>query len=81
MDLPKPACELGYTTQQVAEITGARLPEFLKWFFGQTGAICEGRRYNHKTKKYEKRCGGVAHGHIVYAHDLERFLGGLVPFD
>lgn len=73
--IPEPECESGYTPAQVEEIMGDRLEEFNKWMYGQTGSICEGRKYNHGTKEYETACGGIAHGMIVYSWDLKRFLG------
>ena len=74
IQLPKPNCESGYTQEQLAHILGPRLGEFQKWHYGQTGAICEGRRYSHDTKQYYESCGGVSHGFVVYAWDLERFM-------
>lgn len=41
MELPKPACTLGYTLEQVEEIVGeARIKEFERWIRGQTFAVC-----------------------------------------
>jgi len=70
-----PSCSLGYTESDLDAVLGDRLPEFRRWFRGQTGVICEGRRYDHQAKEYrETGCG--PHGFVVYAHDLERFLSG-----
>lgn len=74
-------CRLGYTSEQVAELMGDRLDEFYEWMVGQTQAICEGRKYNHDTRKYEEACGGHAHGLIVYEWDADRFLAGLPAID
>lgn len=78
--LPIPACRLGYTTDQVREIVGTRMHEFEDWFHGQTGAICEGREFNHETRLYEpSNCG--PHGLIIYPWDVEQFLRGGHPLD
>ncbi len=81
MQLPEPACSLGYTHRQLAEIMGVRIADFRDWFAGQTGAICEGRLWDYKRKRYVPACGGVAHGPVVYRHDVERFLLGLPVVD
>lgn len=79
-DLPAPACELGYTFEQVEQITGEHFSDFEEWFAGQTGAICDGQRYNYDIREYEKTgCG--PHGCIIYPWDVERFLRGLAPLD
>jgi hypothetical protein len=74
--LPTPVCKYGYSQSQIEEIMGPRLAEFYKWMRGQTGAICEGKSYNHDTRSYEVSCGGVSHGFITYPWDVERFLDG-----
>lgn len=61
----KPWCKFGYTGEQIKEITGERHDDFIKWFYGQTGAICDG----------EWPC-SVSHGMVVYEWDVERFLRG-----
>lgn len=76
--IPEPECSSGYTEYQVEEIMGDRLDEFIRWMNGQTMCLCQGRKYNHETKKYEVDCDGIAHGPIVYAWDLKRFLG-IIP--
>lgn len=68
--LPKPACPYGYTSAQIAEIMGPRLPQFRAWIAGATGMICEGRAACE-----------TAHGFVTYAHDVEAFLAGLPPLD
>ncbi len=73
-NLPMPACKCGYTRNQVEAIMGDRLQEFDKWMYGQTMTLCEGKSYNHETREYEEACGGVAHGGVVYDHDLRGFL-------
>ena len=81
--IEKPECELGYTQAQLDRMFPSenRRNEFNKWMYGQTSAICEGRRYNHEKKCYEESEGGVAHGMVVYAHDVRRFLAGLPVID
>lgn len=70
--VPRPLCRMGYTDAQVREICelfhelpGRTYEDFEKWFAGQTGAICHGA----------DGC-RVAHGEIVYRHDLVQFLRG-----
>lgn len=76
----KPRCRYGYTEEQVRTIMGDRMEAFNKWFYGQTGTICEGREYSHELEKYVPTgCG--PHGYVVYPWDVERFLGGKVPLD
>ena len=71
--LPNPECEWGYTEVQIEQICS--VPEdFRKWMYGQTMALCEGRKYNYDTQEYEESCGGVAHGMIVYPWDLVRYI-------
>jgi hypothetical protein len=72
--LPTPVCESGYTTSQLIDILGDRYEDFGLWMSGQTITICEGRAYNHDTREYREKCGGVSHGLVVYPWDLERFL-------
>lgn len=81
------SCESGMTDEDLAAVIPAdELPRFWQWMNGQTFAICEGRRYHHMpddpTKDdyatgegfYEEKCGGVAHGRVVYPWDVARFL-------
>lgn len=74
--IPSPDCGAGYTIEQVETIMGARIDEFNRWMNGQTMCLCEGRRYDHTTREYkiDEVCAGVAHGPVVYAWDLKRFL-------
>jgi hypothetical protein len=77
LELPKPECESGYPQWQVEEILakfGRSQDEFGKWVYGQTMSLCQGQSYNYNTRSYDEKCGGVAHGGIVYPWDLERFL-------
>lgn len=75
------ACKFGYTWGEISDMLGkTNMPKFEDWFRGQTGAICDGRQYNHDTESYEETgCG--PHGGVVYAHDLTRFIYGQQPFD
>ena len=76
MNLPKPNCKLGYTSEQVKAIMGERLPEFQKWGRGSTGAICDGLTFDFDSSSYlHNGCG--PHGLITYRRDVERFLEGL----
>lgn len=79
--MPEPKCRLGYTRSQIEEIMGDRLEEFHSWMYGQTMALCEGRKWNHTLKQYEDACEGIPHGIIVYPWDAERFLLGLPVID
>ena len=73
-NLPAPACECGFTRDQVEAIMGERIAVFDKWMYGQTMTLCEGKKYDHDKKEYQEACSGVAHGPVVYDHDLRGFL-------
>jgi hypothetical protein len=78
--LPKPACQLGYTNNQLDEILGTRRKDFSKWLHGQTVALCDGRNYNSRLKTYvDSGCG--PHGLITYTSDLIGFLNGSPVLD
>lgn len=77
----KPECELGYTVPQLKEILGDRFEDFGKWMRGQTMALCEGQKYDHELGAYVASCNSVAHGIVVYAGDLDRYLKGLPVID
>lgn len=73
--LPSPICQLGYPQDQLEELFDEQeLRRLGLWMNGQTMAICEARRYNHDTKKYEPNGCDRAHGGVIYAWDLERWL-------
>lgn len=76
---PKPDCPSGYSWDLIEEILDeVTLKEFHRWMNGQTMTICEGRRYNHELRKYERdECEYNPHGAVVYSYDLHRFLGFL----
>lgn len=75
--IPDPECESGYPWSQIETFLGVeRTEELMRWMRGQTMTLCEGRRYSHDTEDYSEKCGGVAHGPVVYAWDLERFMRG-----
>jgi hypothetical protein len=71
----EPACQMGFTRNQVTELMGDQLPEFNQWMRGQTISICDGRLYNYATEQYDSSC-GVPHGPVFYPHDVQRFLEG-----
>lgn len=73
-DLPSPACESGYTRDQIEAILGPAVASFDQWHRGQTGGICDGRIWSHETRTYSPRCGGVAHGFTVYESDFTTFM-------
>lgn len=80
LGLPEPACQLGYTSEQLALIFDFGLGAFQRWMRGQTAAICDGRRYDYDKREYEPTgCG--PHGVIVYAHDVRQYLAGGGPLD
>lgn len=77
--MPKPKCQLGYTRAEVEEIVG-NMTSFDRWFRGQAGAICDGRRYDHDKQEYEPTgCG--PHGLIYYTWDVEQYMKGQPPLD
>lgn len=70
-------CRLGYPQEQIERILGvSRLAPFHNWMYGQTQAICDGRRYNHETKQYEDTECGQPHGIVTYEWDFRRYLQG-----
>lgn len=78
IELPTPGCRLGFTYQQLKEIfpNEDEFYRFGDWMRGQTGAICEGKRYDHDLKVELVACAGVAHGMIVYPWDVRAFING-----
>lgn len=75
--LPEPECESGYPWSQIETfLDSGEFACLMDWMHGQTMSLCDGRRYSHETKKYSEKCNGVAHGTVVYAWDLERFMRG-----
>lgn len=80
LDLPKPACRLGYTAKQLVEILGDRLEDFWDWMIGQTVGVCSGLEYDQEKGVNRKTdCG--PHGTVVYTHDLRRFMADGGPLD
>lgn len=70
-------CPLGLTRDELRERLGNELATFDKWMYGQTGAICDGRKYNHEDQTYHPTpCRGNEHGVVVYSWDLNRYLSG-----
>jgi hypothetical protein len=78
LELPEPECEGGYPLHQLETVMDdsqfSRLQRFL---YGQTMMWCSGSAYNYDLGSYEQACGGVAHGTVIYTHDVERFLLGV----
>lgn len=75
-----PACQHGYTREQVEQIVAERFDEFATWSRGMTAAICDGRRYDHEAKEYQPTgCG--PHGVVVYPWDIAQFIKGRDPLD
>lgn len=81
--LEPPECHLGYPIQQLKDrLPDADFEDLNKWMSGQTGAICEGRRYDHETREYEPdECANEPHGFVWYTHDIERWKRGLPVID
>jgi len=78
--LPEPACELGYTQDQLEEFFGNRITAFYKFMAGQTIGGCDGRRYDYETKQYvSSGCG--PHGWAYYTSDVRQFILGGPPLD
>lgn len=79
----KPDCTLGFSTQFLEGILSTRdYANLQRWMDGQTGAICDGRVYNHETKQYEpSECADNPHGVVYYAHDVRRWALGLPVID
>lgn len=76
------ACPLGLTIEELETLLGPTIERFWDWMYGQTMAICEGRRYNHETKEHEDdECAEHPHGLVVYRSDVERYLAGLPVVD
>lgn len=73
--MKEPSCRLGYTEEDLEVILGDRLTEFWGWMRGQTGAVCDGTKYDPDTKTRLIGC-EEAHMFVVYAWDLRRFIEG-----
>jgi len=79
---PEPECRGGYPLSQAEEIVGEdRFPALMDWMRGQTMMLCQGVRYDPDMGREVEACGGVAHGPVIYAYDLHRFLAGLPVID
>ena len=79
LNLPDPVCHIGYDTDQVRHIVGARYALFERWMYGQTQAICEARLYDHEAREYKPSACSEAHGVVTYPWDVEAFLRGRSP--
>lgn len=72
-----PECILGYPLDQLDEVLGSdeRRQAFRRWFTGQTGAVCDGMRFDYDKGQYEDtECVDAPHGMVVYEYDVRRFL-------
>lgn len=67
LDLFPLTCKLGYTREQVEQITAEKIADFDHWMRGQTVAICG-------TEEYEPCSGG--HGLVTYSWDVANWLQG-----
>ncbi len=76
---PAPDCEMGYSPEHLEWALGRDLyVEFQEWHAGQTGSICDGRRYDHESKTYyPTACAEDPHGFVAYTWDVHRWLGFL----
>lgn len=72
--IPDPPCWLGYPRDAVEQILAEDIERYDAWMRGQTVGICDGTKYDYDRREYE-RTGCGPHGVVVYAHDLERYLG------
>jgi len=73
--LPDPDCRHGYSFDLLEEALGEeRFDELMHWMGGQTLMLCDGRRYDPVTESYTET--HEAHGPVVYAWDVKRFLAG-----
>jgi hypothetical protein len=73
MRLPPPECELGYPVSQLEQLLDEQQMSRLHlWMRGQTGAICDGTRYDHDIDALlPSGCG--PHGLVYYPWDVERW--------
>jgi hypothetical protein len=78
--LDEPECKYGYPIDQAQRVLGDRYEDYCAWARGSTGAICDGREYDHDQREYHPTgCG--PHGMVVYRWDVEKFLAGLPQDD
>lgn len=72
---PEPDCDHGYSVALLEETLGEeRFKELMGWLYGQTMMLCDGRRYDPVTESYTET--HEAHGPVIYAWDVERFMRG-----
>jgi hypothetical protein len=68
-------CTLGITESELREALGEDYDHFTAWMMGQTGAICEGVRWDWLKREYvPSGCG--PHGYVVYRSDFVRYVQG-----
>lgn len=80
--IPEPECRGGYPFYQAEEVVGIeRFPKLMEWMAGQTMMLCQGVKYEPDLGHEVEACGGVAHGPVIYVHDLRRFLANLPVID
>lgn len=78
VELPRSACPMGYGAEEIGELLakhGRTTDEFYGYIEGQTGAICDGQRWDPEKHTYvPTECASLPHGFVVYKGDLRRFL-------
>ncbi len=62
MGLPDPACVLGFTEQQLAQVMLADLDAYREWAAGKTQGVCEGEPFCTQE-----------HGEVHYEDDVRRY--------
>lgn len=78
------SCPMGYTIEDLKRRfpTTEEFDDFQTWMVGQTGAICNGQRYDYDRHEYVKdECFDNPHGIVVYWWDVNRYLMGLPVID
>lgn len=79
------SCPLGFTRADLEEQFGAKVGEkhpLWEQLRGQTGAICEGRSYNHDAREYTpNECANNPHGFISYVSDVAEWVKGQTVSD
>lgn len=64
--MPEPACALGYTEDQLAQILGTDLDAYRAWSVGKTQGLRLEGQLRHCTEP---------HGRVHYEGDVRRFNG------
>lgn len=77
-----PSCPLGMTRQDLIDLFGERIDDFMQWLSGQTAALCNGEYYNYdQAEFFPTECADAPHGLVVYTWDVERYLAGWPVID